>query len=1120
MKLRTQLAHSASVFSFLFCTISITLFTLFPQQIKAQTVQQVVIGATSGVGNWAFGPLYRNTGNSGVLNYSRHAYIYTATELGIPSGAKIIRVEWMKKDTGKVTGNNAFNVWMINTSSTSFGSSVQWSSLIAGATQVFASTTFAVNGNGNTYVSAPFVDSFEYNGGGLQIMTDWTKSGYATAAVPFYVNTAAGKGIGIVSSIPFLSSAFLQSSIYGNSRPTIRITYVTVPACSGTPNPGNTISSVSTICTGVPFTLSLQNSTIGSQVTYLWQSSDNSAFTSGVTSVGTTSTLTLTQTSNKYYRCIVTCGVGPTTGISSPVFIQMSPSYGCYCPSTAQSAADEDIFKFVFGSLTNCSNCTTLAGGQYSVPNLYSNYQYLPAPIVQIGSAVPFVIEVGLCGTSSYPNRCAIFIDYNHNTSFTDPGEMVYSSSSPTSGAHIESGVITIPPNALTGITGMRVINTEQGAPFTDPCLIYPWGETEDYIVNIQSATTCSGAPTPGNTIINLSGSCTPASGTYDLCSGNSVTLSLQNLTSGLGVTYQWYNNGIAIIGANSVVYTTPALTTPQTYYCNVTCTNSGITTSSTPMNITMASYLNCYCVSGAAGNTDEDILAVTLNGATNISDCTTPAPGPGSVLNQYSNFTTLGNLTAVTLGNSFQFSIYVDDCDIPPAPYYSFATSIWIDFNHNGSFNDAGEQVFIEPIAGPTPRTVAGTISIPCTALSGQTRIRISVVEGLSGPNITSCLVYGFGETEDYLINLLQPTTACSLPIPAPGATIATQTFLCDSAIVVLSLSNSCLLGNYNYQWYKNSVAIAGATSYTYTTPKMFANASYYCVVSCGSSTATSTPVNITKSTITPVSLTASASTYCSPGGLPVVLTASSTSALTYTYNPNTSLTPTTGSVVSAAPVSTTTYTVTGTDASGCTRTSATNIQVIACSQVLNLKVYIQGYYVGGGQMTPALSNEGVGSNTSLTDSIDVELHASTSPYSLVATKRVALSTNGSAIATFPTLSGSYYVAVKHRNAIETWSAAPIAATVTSYDFTTAANKAYGSNQVLVDIGKWGLYSGDLNADDNIDLLDLNLLENDVSIFASGYVNTDLNGDGNTDLLDTPMLEDNITNFIFTLRP
>ena len=1112
------LKHSLVV---LLSSFFLSFSSAFVNSLSAQTVQQVVIGNTTGIGSWNYGPIFRNTGNLGMLNNSRHAYLYTAADLGIPSGVKIVSLEWLKKDTGKVTGNNnTFNVFINNTSATSLTNPSSWSSLTNGALQAFGSTTFSVTGGANTYVKADFTDTFTYSGAGLQIMVDWEKMGYATGSFQFYMNPSTGKALGIPSIAPMNSSVNLQSATYGNARPTLRITYVTVPPCVGTPAPGNTLATVSNICTGIPFTLTLQNNIPGGLVTYQWQSSDNAAFTSGVLNLGIGSTQTTTQIANKYYRAIVTCGNGSLVGTTTPLLMPMSPSYGCYCMSGALSEADEDIFKFSFGSVQNCSDCSSIAAGQYSIPNRYSNYQYLNPSISQVGASIPFSIQIGDCGIFPHSSRCAIFIDFNHNTSFSDPGEMVYSSAAPTNGPHVESGFINIPTTSLTGLTGMRVMNVEQTAPFSDPCLIYPWGETEDYVVNILPASPCSGMPTPGSTVINLDGTCTPASGTYALCSGKTTKVTIQSITSGTGVTYQWYNNGISIPGATSSIYTTPALTAAQSYYAAVTCSGSGLTSNSTPINIIMNSFLNCYCTSTAAGPADEDIMSFSLNGATNTSDCLTPAPGQGSVISQYSNFTTLGNFTNITLGTSVPFSLTQDDCDVPPTPYFSFSTAIWVDFNHNGSFNDAGEKVFVEQVALAGPRTITGNIAVPCTAREGQTRMRVAIVEGLSGSQITPCMTYGFGETEDYLINLIQPTTNCSILIPSPGATQASTTHLCDSSTVNLSLSNNCLLGNYSYQWFKNGLPISGATNYTYTTPKMFSTSIYYASVSCGVATLLSVPVTITTSTISNVSLNSSSPTFCATGGIPVSLTAlASGGTLIYTWTPNATLVPSTGPLVTATPTATTTYTVTATDILGCARTSTATIQFTTCSSSINLKLFLQGYYDGSGLMKAVLLNQGVGSNPNITDSIDVELRFPTTPYVVATTKRVALLTNGTATVSLPSLTGSYYIVVKHRNGLTTWSAIAVPASGT-YDFTTAANKAFGNNLIQLEPGIWAIYSGDVTNDDNTDLLDMSLIENAITVFASGYVSSDINGDGNVDLLDTPEIEVNISNFIFSLHP
>ncbi|GBL35492.1 hypothetical protein EMGBS15_10870 [Filimonas sp.] len=116
--------------------------------------------------------------------------------------------------------------------------------------------------------------------------------------------------------------------------------------------------------------------------------------------------------------------------------------------------------------------------------------------------------------------------------------------------------------------------------------------------------------------------------------------------------------------------------------------------------------------------------------------------------------------------------------------------------------------------------------------------------------------------------------------------------------------------------------------------------------------------------------------------------------------------------------------------------------------------------------------------------------------------------------------MTGTYYIVVKHRNSIETWSAQPVAYTIGTYDFTTAANKAYGNNMIQIESGKWAFYSGELNNDSNIDLLDMNILSTDINNFLTGYMATDINGDGNVDLLDTFPVETNISNFIFSSRP
>jgi PKD repeat protein len=162
-------------------------------------------------------------------------------------------------------------------------------------------------------------------------------------------------------------------------------------------------------------------------------------------------------------------------------------------------------------------------------------------------------------------------------------------------------------------------------------------------------------------------------------------------------------------------------------------------------------------------------------------------------------------------------------------------------------------------------------------------------------------------------------------------------------------------------------------------------------------------------------------------------------------------------------------------------TKTTANYITVNTCLITLNLKAFLEGYYISSNTMTPALLNEGVGNDALLCDSMTVELHQATAPYALAYTYTGVIGTNGLLACTFPgSASGNaYYIAVKHRNSIETWSANPITITAeTSYDFSNAITKAYGSNQAAVGNGQYALLSGDINQDGFVDVGDYPLFD------------------------------------------
>jgi hypothetical protein len=149
----------------------------------------------------------------------------------------------------------------------------------------------------------------------------------------------------------------------------------------------------------------------------------------------------------------------------------------------------------------------------------------------------------------------------------------------------------------------------------------------------------------------------------------------------------------------------------------------------------------------------------------------------------------------------------------------------------------------------------------------------------------------------------------------------------------------------------------------------------------------------------------------------------------------------------------------------------------------------------------------EGLYNGTSMvSDTVTVEIRNTSAPYTLVDQTKILLDNNGQGNGRFyDAINGTpYYIVLKHRNAIETWSALPqtFTANSMSFDFTTGQNKAYGNNLKLIGT-KWCIYGGDVNQEGIINTTDLNLVFTDNVNGATGYIETDLNGDMFTEIED-----------------
>ena len=194
-----------------------------------------------------------------------------------------------------------------------------------------------------------------------------------------------------------------------------------------------------------------------------------------------------------------------------------------------------------------------------------------------------------------------------------------------------------------------------------------------------------------------------------------------------------------------------------------------------------------------------------------------------------------------------------------------------------------------------------------------------------------------------------------------------------------------------------------------------------------------------------------------------------------------------------------------------------------------MQVKSFLEGYYTESGTMMSTLYDLGLSTDPTATDSMEINLWSpdSLSNTTPIHSQKVLLHTNGSMTLSLPAslLGNSYYLALKHRSSVETWSATPLLISSSNqYDFTTNINAAYSSGlndpMKQIAMGVYAIYGGDVNQDGGIDLLDMNITENDAAQFLFGYNQSDVNGDGSSDSMDMTIIENNAGQFIFYARP
>ncbi len=247
------------------------------------------------------------------------------------------------------------------------------------------------------------------------------------------------------------------------------------------------------------------------------------------------------------------------------------------------------------------------------------------------------------------------------------------------------------------------------------------------------------------------------------------------------------------------------------------------------------------YCTPTNTGSTSYYITNVTSTGG--VANFNNNSAGFAA----YSNFS--AQFVSQYPGASFSLSA--------THPTSTYGYNVWIDWNNDTDFDDAGENVLSTTYLS-TPATL-GNVTIPLGQATGNYRMRIRNAY-LSNP-APACGSFGYGEAEDYTVRVLAPP-ACS-GTPVAGTTTTSPVSGNPGSTYVVSATGFTNATGLTFQWQYSTTGSGGPwtnqgaatatySNYTATAPALGITTHWRLVVTC---TASSQSANSATASFTSVS-------------------------------------------------------------------------------------------------------------------------------------------------------------------------------------------------------------------------------------------------------------------------
>jgi hypothetical protein len=149
--------------------------------------------------------------------------------------------------------------------------------------------------------------------------------------------------------------------------------------------------------------------------------------------------------------------------------------------STVDSNVESVMLSGVVGTI-NYTGCPGVVGLQDLTQSVNVS--------LNAGASYTISVKFGTCN-GNYAGAGEAWIDFDQNGNF-DPYESLGTWTG-TPPAPIQNWTFTVPPNAVNGVTRLRVMHREGGSIPLNPCSTFQWGSVTDFGITLTNGLDCNG---------------------------------------------------------------------------------------------------------------------------------------------------------------------------------------------------------------------------------------------------------------------------------------------------------------------------------------------------------------------------------------------------------------------------------------------------------------------------------------------------------------------------------------------------------------------------------------------------------------------------------------------------